>query len=102
MSARRKIDDMNLKALLITYSPLLIGALALFVKLPIEYASIRLFLVWLSLELSSLIALVRKEIPRLYPYASVKGRLAQIISGLVFTFWSIFGIAWLLTTILKL
>ena len=102
MDQKQKKDYFDFRAFFITYSPFLLGAFALFVELPAEYSKFRLFLIWSSLELSSLIALIRKEIPRLYPYVSVKGRQAQIVSGLAFIFWSVLGLLWLLAEIFEL
>ena len=82
----------DIKSFVITYSPYLLGAFALFVDLPRDYANFRLILIWLSLILSSFIIMIRKEIPRLYPLESIRGRGAQIIGGVTFLFWSIVGI----------
>ena len=82
----------DIRAFAITYSPLLLGVFGLFVDLPREYANFRLTLIFLSLILSSFIIMIRKEIPRLYPLVSIKGRVAQIIGGVTFVFWTIVGL----------
>lgn len=102
MNQKQKKNYFDARAFIITYSPFLLGAFALFAELPTEYTKLRLFLMWFSLELSSLIAMIRKEIPRLYPYVSIKGRQAQIVSRIIFIFWSIIGLIWLVADVFKL
>ena len=82
----------NLKGFLITISPFILGVYALFANSAIEHSNFRLLLIWLSLELSSIICVIRKEIPRLYPYKPLKGRLAESLSMTAVVFWSVIGI----------
>lgn len=62
---------------------------------------LRYFLAWLGPETIAIIAVSRKEIPRLPPFSSITGRSALIRSGIFLFFWTIVGLGWLLSIIFE-
>ncbi len=100
MNTNSKKQDFlnNLKSFSITYSPFVLTVIALVDKISIDINT-RIVLIYLPVGLSSVICIFRKEIPRLYPYESIKGKQAQVIGIITLLFWSILGVGIFIATI---
>jgi len=101
MFSNRNRPSSSLRSFLITYAPIPLGFIILFVPFPERWTIFKIFLIWAVILLGPVTIIMRKEIPRLPPLAPTVGRPAVIYGWVCLSIWLFLGLLFWLGPILE-